>query len=147
MGQRVTLSLAAEDREALEQVISRGDNWRQRERAQTLILLDDGLTTDEVAAVVKVHARTVGSTRIAWLVDGINSLTDLARSGAPRKLSPEALERLVAMAAEEPLTAKALLARHTENGGTLVHVSTLTLALKSAGLVWKRTRHSLKKKR
>ena len=87
MGQRVTLSLDAEDREALEQVISRGDNWRQRERAQTLILLDDGLTTDEVAAVVKVHARTVGSTRIAWLVDGINSLADLARSGAnPPKL-------------------------------------------------------------
>ena len=123
MGQRVTLSLDAEDREALEQVISRGDNWRQRERAQTLILLDDGLTTDEVAAVVKVHARTVGSTRIAWLVDGINSLADLARSGAPRKLSPEALERLVAMAAEEPLTANALLARHTENGGKLFRIS------------------------
>jgi transposase len=147
MGQRVTLSLSAEDRDALEQVISRGDNWRQRERAQTLILLGDGLTTDEVAAVVKVHVRTVGSTRIAWLADGINSLADLARSGAPRKISQEALERLVAMAVEEPLTANALLARHTENGGTLVHVSTLTLALKSAGLVWKRTRHSLKKKR
>jgi len=89
----------------------------------------------------------VGSTRTAWLAGGIDSLADLARSGAPRKLDPDELERLVAMAGEEPLTAKALLARHTDNGGTLVHVSTLTSALKSAGLVWKRTRHSLKKKK
>jgi transposase len=146
MGKRVLLTLSAEDRVSLELIIGRGDNWRQRERAQTLILLDDGLSSDEVAAIVQVHVRTVGSTRTAWFADGIDSLADLARSGAPKKLEPVDLKRLVAMAGEEPLTAKALLARHTENGGTLVHVSTLTAALKAAGLVWKRTRHSLKKK-
>lgn len=147
MGLRVSLSLSADDRRLLERVVSRGGNWRQRERAQTLILLDDGLTLNDVAAIVKVHVRTVGSTRTAWLTDGVNSLADSARSGAPRKLESEELRRLVVLAGEEPLTAKALLARHTEGGGTLVHVSTLTLALKSAGLVWKRTRHSLKKKK
>ena len=49
-------------------------------------------------------------------------------------------------ARSEPLTAKALLAKHVEDGGTLVHLNTLTGALKAAGFVWKRTRHSLKKK-
>lgn len=147
MGRKVSISLTAGDREFLERIISRGENWRQRERAQTLILIDDGLSLSEVAEIVQVNVRTVGSTRIAWLADGVDSLADLARSGAPKKLEPQELERLVALASAEPLTAKALLANHTEHGGKPVHVSTLTLALKSAGLVWKRTRHSLKKKK
>ena len=53
---------------------------------------------------------------------------------------------MIETARSEPLTGKALLAKHVEEGGTLVHLNTLTGALKAAGFVWKRTRHSLKKK-
>jgi transposase len=49
-------------------------------------------------------------------------------------------------ATQEALTAPELLARLEETFGTRVHRNTLTGVLKRAGLVWKRTRHSLKKK-
>ncbi len=39
----------------------------------------------------------------------------------------------------------ALLARHQECGGPRVHPNTLAATLKAEGLVYKRTRHSLKK--
>ena len=48
-------------------------------------------------------------------------------------------------ATQEALTAPELLARLEEKFGIRVHRNTLTGVLKRAGLVWKRTRHSLKK--
>ncbi|WP_414629462.1 winged helix-turn-helix domain-containing protein [Cupriavidus sp. SK-3] len=47
-------------------------------------------------------------------------------------------------ATQEALTAVELLARLEEKFGIRVHRNTLTGILKRAGLVWKRTRHSLK---
>jgi transposase len=88
---------------------------------------------------------TVGTTRSRWLDSGLESLADLPRSGAPRKLRAEDVERLVGWAKAEPLTAPCLLARHEEHGGPHVHLNTLVATLKASGLVWKRTRHSLKK--
>ena len=74
------------------------------------------------------------------------SLPDLPRTGAPKKITPEQLVKIVAAAESEPLSAKQLLALHVANGGAAVSLRTLTVALKSSGMVWKRTRHSLKKK-
>ncbi len=146
MARQAVLNLLRVERLALQKIASRGENWRERQRAQILILLDDGLSLSEVAAAVGVHARTAGSTRLAWLKDGLESLPDLARCGAPRKLTGEQIEKLVELARNEPHSARALLARHVDGGGTPVHLNTLTTALRAAGLVWKRTRHSLKKR-
>ena len=79
-----------------------------------------------------------------WLDRRFESLIDRPRSGAPQKISPKQLSKILDAARSEPLTAKALLAKHVEAGGTLVHLNTLTGTLKAAGFVWKRTRHSLK---
>ena len=145
MGRNAVLVLQNIDRISLERISDRGINWRARQRSHTLILLDDRLTMAEVAAKIGIHARTVGSTRTSWILAGMDSLADLERSGAPRKISPEELEKLVALAGAEPMSARALLAKHTGDGGIPVHLNTLTKALKEAGLLWKRTRHSLKK--
>lgn len=139
------LSLQPEHRSALEAVVSRGENWRSRERAQTLLLLDEGVSAFDTATKLGINFRTVYTTRRNWFRDGLASLPDLPRSGAPKKITPEQLAKIVAMAIAAPLTAKQLLARHVQSGGSLVNVGTLTTALKSTGLVWKRTRHSLKK--
>ena len=147
MGRNAVLVLQNDDRKSLEKMVDRGADWRARQRAQTLILLDDGFTMNEVAAAINIHVRTVGSTRTSWILAGMDSLADLERSGAPRKISPEDLERLVALAGAQPLSARDLLAKHIEGGGLPVHLNTLTIALKEAGLLWKRTRHSLKNKR
>ena len=142
---RLVLKLGDASRVELEWVVKRGENWRERERAQTLLLLDRGVFAQEVAHQLGVNVRTVGTTRSRWLESGRESLGDLPRSGAPRKLTTQHVERLVGWAKAEPLSASALLARHAENGGPSVHLNTLVAALKASGLVWKRTRHSLKK--
>ena len=95
MGSKVSLKLASEDRERLQTIISRGDNWRERERAQTLILLDDGLSLTQVAERVGIHVRTVGFTRLDWLASRFESLMDKPRSGAPQKISPEQLSKVL----------------------------------------------------
>lgn len=146
MGKRAVLKLAQSERNSLLRLIQRGDNWRARQRAQALIYLDDGISMGHAAELLGVNVRTVGSTRTAWLDCAEASLHDAPRCGAPHKLSEQELQRIIALAGATPLTANGLLALHVEAGGQPVHVATLTAGLKAAGLVWKRTRASLKKK-
>lgn len=146
MGKKLTLKLLAVDRVALMRIVARGANWRERERAQTLLILDGGQSIDETAMKIGIHARTVRCTREDWLMRRFESLVDRPRTGAPKKITPTQLENLVEAAKAAPLTAKALLAKHLDSEGSPVHLNTLKNALKTCGLVWKRTRHSLKKK-
>ena len=145
MAKKATLTLLPNVRLRLQDIVNRGTNWRERERAKTLILFDDGQSMKLIAETVGIDIRTVGLTRMDWLKRGFESLVDAPRTGAPKKITPEQLEKLLDAAEKEPLTAKALLANHVDAGGTLVHVNTLTKALKRAQFVWKRTRSSLKK--
>ena len=146
MSRIFVLNLVLKARSALEEIVARGENWRERQRAQTLLHLDDGLSTADVAQIVGIHAYTVSRTRRDWLSEGLGSLRDSARSGAPKKITPEQLAKIVDAATAEPLTARELLARHLDDGGAKIHIRTLRAALHSSGMVWKRTRHSLKKK-
>ncbi len=145
MAARKPLILDEDSRAALERIVKRGSNWRERERAQTLLLLGAGVFAEDVASQMELNVGTVRSTRSQWLEGGLATLPDRARCGAPRKLAPEHVARLVAWAQAEPLTAASLLARHCDRGGPSVHINTLGATLKASGLVWKRTRHSLKK--
>ena len=142
---RIHFSLEEVSKRTLARIVKRGENWRERERAETLLLLGQGFFPEVVADMLGIHVRTVGTTRNQWMSSGLASLPDRPRCGAPRKLRPEHVERIVGWAQAQPLTAAALLARHTECGGPDVHLSTLHGALKTSGLWWKRTRHSLKK--
>ena len=139
------MKLLSHERFRLEEIVRRGQDWRERERSKTLILFDDGLSRKEIAKIVGIDIRTVGLTRMDWLKRGFDSLVDLPRTRAPKKITQEQLENLLVAAEKTPLTAKALLAKHVDAGGTLVHVNTITKALKKAQFVWKRTRASLKK--
>lgn len=139
------LELDEGSRKRLEAIVRRGRNWRERERAQTLLLMAAGRSRQDVAEELGLHVRTVGSTRSAWLAGGLDALGDLPRSGAPRKLGVQHVERIVEWAVAEPLTAAGLMARHNDAGGPQVHLNTLVGTLKDVGLVWKRARYSLKK--
>ena len=129
----------------LEQVFKKDKDWRVRERAQALLLLSQGLRCEEVAARQGLCAATVRTTRGIWRNEGIAGLADKPRCGAPHKLGEPEVQRLVQWASTEPLTAAALLARHKEAQGRGVHLNTLVSELKRHGVVWKRSRHSLKK--
>ncbi len=54
------------DRISLERISDRSIFWRERRRADALILLDDGLTMVEVSAKIGIE-QTVGSMRTSWL--------------------------------------------------------------------------------
>ncbi len=145
MGKRLDTRLSEEDRLALEQVLRKSPDWRARKRAKTLLLLCQPMLSREVAQVQDLNICTVRDTWQRWLRDGMQCLSDKPRSGASSKLDQAGLERLLQWAREEPLTATQLLQRHTEAQGEPIHVETLTRILKANGMVWKRTRQSLKK--
>jgi transposase len=141
----ISMKLNPNMRNALKVIVERGQNWRERQRAQTLLYFDDGMSAAEVSKLLDLHVATVLRTRRNWFEGGLDSLTDLPRSGAPRKISDQQTQRLVVLASEQPMSAKQLLVKHVESGGVAVHLNTLTATLHKAGSVWKRTRHSLKK--
>ncbi len=145
MGKRLDTRLSEQDRLALEHVVKKSPDWRARERAKTLLLLCQPLLSREVAKVQVLNIETVRVTWQRWVKEGMDALFDKPRIGAPAKLDAAAVERLVQWAREEPLSATELLQRHTEAQGAPVSLNTLIRTLKANGLVWKRTRHSLKK--
>lgn len=140
------VSLEERQNSELQAVVRSDAPWRQRERAQTVVLLGQGRTPEEVAQVLGLNTRTVFERRRAWLERGMESLVDAPRCGAPPRLTSEEQARLVQWAREEPQSVPQLLARHVAAGGREVHPATLAKVLKAAGLVWKRTRTSLLKK-
>ena len=146
MGKRLDTRLSEADRLALEQVVRKSPDWRARERAKTLLLLSQPLLSREVAKLQNLHIETVRMTWQHWVQQGMDGLVDKPRSGAPRKLDESAVDRLVQWAKEKPSTAVELLQRHTQAQGTPVNTDTLIRALKAKGLVWKRTRHCVKKR-
>lgn len=110
-------------------------------------MFSDGVPAKEIARRQELTLEAVYERRYRWLAKGVGGLSDAPRCGAPSRLSPEQLEQLKVWVLEEALTATTLLARLEEKFGVRIHRNTLTGALKRAGLVWKRTRHSLKKTR
>jgi transposase len=145
MGKRLDTRLSEADRLALEHVVKKSPDWRARERAKTLLLLCQPMLSREVAKVQDLNIETVRVTWQRWVKEGMDALFDKPRIGAPAKLDAAAVERLVQWAHEEPLSATELLQRHLQAQGAPVSLNTLIRTLKANGLVWKRTRHSLKK--
>ena len=142
---RKVLELTEQDRADLVKIVGRGRDWRMRERAQTLLYFSEGCKAREISSKQQLHLDTVYDRRKNWLKRGFASLADKHRSGAPPKVSAAQKEQLKLWASQQALTARQLLTRLHEEFGVLVQPNTLATQLKQMGLVWKRTRHSLKK--
>jgi len=142
---RNELELSGEDRAALMEIVKKSRDWRMRDRSQTVLYFADGWPAKAISEKQELDLDTVYKRRKSWLEDGISSLPDKYRKGAPSKLSEHHREQIKAWALAEALTAPALLAKLKEEFEVSVHVNTLSAALKKMGLVWMRTRHSLKK--
>ncbi|WP_316155525.1 helix-turn-helix domain-containing protein [Cupriavidus sp. BIC8F] len=139
------LKLTKEQRTELEVLARSRRDWRTRDRSRTILMFSDGVPAKEIAKRQELTLEAVYERRYRWLEKGMAALSDAPRSGAPSKLSSEHVEQLKVWATQEALTASELLARLEQKFGVRVHLNTLTGVLKRAGLVWKRTRHSLKK--
>ncbi|WP_051911453.1 helix-turn-helix domain-containing protein [Methylomicrobium agile] len=141
----VRVELTDTDRELLQIIVKKGSDWRERERAQAILLLAEGHTTFEVAEKQGVLPETIRERRRKWFKAGLASLPDQPRSGAPSKLSDEHRARLKAWIEAEPLTCRFLVDRLETECGIRLSANTLRNELKRMGYVWKRTRYSLKK--
>ena len=141
------LELSASDRAKLQEVVAKGRNWQARQRAQTLLYFDEGLRAKDIVTLQNLNIDTVYDRRKIWLTKGFACLYDVHRSGAPPKLSAIHLEQINIWVEEEALTAPAIVAPLKEECDVEVSVGTVRNAFKVLRIVWKRTRHSLKKKR
>lgn len=145
MPKQVDVCLSQELRQQLTAMLRKNLAFRTHQRVRVILLLDERLSCAEVAQRVQWDIRTVGRTRSRWAKLGMASLQDMPRCGAPCKLDEAGVQQLVQWAKDEPLSLPQLLQRHLDEGGAQVGLTTLSRVLKGAGLVNKRTRHSLKK--
>lgn len=138
------LLLTEEEILKLEKIVSKGTDWRSRDRAGTLLRLARGDSAKAVAEALGVCTQTVYERRQQWLNKGFAGLVDAPRSGAPSKLSAY-LSAIDEWSQTTPLSAGEVHQRLVEEFGVTVHLNTVKNALKQLGFVWKRTRYSLKK--
>jgi transposase len=139
------LELSQEERARLLQIVEKGRDWRMRHRAQTLLYFGDGWPAKAIAAKQDLHVDTVYDRRRDWLSEGLTSLADKSRCGAPSKVSEAQREQLRQWATAQALTARQLVTKLSQEFDITIHPNTLGVILKQMNFVWKRTRHSLKK--
>ena len=139
------IELSESEREQLQVIIKKGSDWRERERAQTILMLSEGQTVVAVAEHQGVQPEAIRERRRKWWKNGLASLPDQPRSGAPSKLSDAHRSQLKEWVNAEPLNCRALVSRLTTECGVTISAGTLRNELKLMGYVWKRTRYSLKK--
>lgn len=140
-----TIELSERDREQLQAIIKKGIDWRERERAQTVLMLANGQTVLAVAEQQGVKPEAIRERRRKWWKKGLASLPDQPRCGAPSKLTDAHRSQLKEWINTEPLTCRALVSRLRTECGVAISASTLRNELKRMGYVWKRTRYRLKK--
>jgi len=140
------LPLSADERAKLQAIVAKGSDWRARQRAQTLLYFNDGLSAKAIVALQNLNIDTVYDRRKNWLLKGFACLYDVHRSGAPPKLNAIHIDQIKTWAEEEALTGPAIVARLKEKYDVVVSVNTVLGVLKKLKFFWKRTRHSLKKK-
>lgn len=102
MGRRlVPLVLEDAEREALQRLVRRRKTAQQlATRARIILRCAQGLANREVARELGVHEATVCKWRGRFVRKRLDGLQDDPRPGAPRKVSDEAVERIVTLTLE-----------------------------------------------
>ena len=109
MNIRYRVTLTADERLQLVTMIQRGKvAVRKIKRAQILLAADQGSTDEAIASNVAVGTSTVYRTKQQFVEDGLDrALSELPRSGAPRKLDVEDEAKLCAVACSAPPSGRA----------------------------------------
>lgn len=145
MAKVAAIALEASEEACLKAILKKGSDWRERNRAETILLLATGHSIQAVAERQDLCVEAVRIRRRKWLKTGFASLPDLPRSGAPSKLTDAQRQQLSRWAESEALSSRELLTRLERECEVRISRTTLRTELKRLGYVWKRTRYSLKK--
>ncbi len=145
MAKVAPIMLDESDEACLRAILKKGADWRERDRAKTILLLAAGQSVQAVAGCQGLCLEAVRIRRRKWLKSGLASLPDRPRCGAPSKLAEAQRQQLGHWVEAEALSSRELLTRLANECGGVIGRTTLRLELKRLGYVWKRTRYSLKK--
>ena len=145
MARVAPIELRDSEQECLIGILKKGRDWRERDRAETILLLAAGHSVQSVAEQQGLCREAVRVRRRKWLKSGLASLPDRPRSGAPSKLTDEQRQQLGTWVEREALSSRELLTRLEREYQVVIGRTTLRMELKQLGYVWKRTRYSLKK--
>jgi transposase len=109
MNIRYRVTLMTEERSHLAALIQKGKvAARKIKRAQILLAADQGATDEIIAKTVAVGTSTVYRTKQRFVEEGLErALSELVRSGAPRKLAVEDEAMLCAVACSAPPSGRA----------------------------------------
>ena len=143
----VTVPLSPEQREQLIHLTKQAAHWRERQRAQTILWLSEGKTVAQVAELQNRIPETIRLQRRRWELHEFESIQEGHRSGRPNTLTPYYQAQILQWVNEAPLNAEQLRVKLHEQHGVSVHIDGIRKFLRQSGMVFKRTRHSLKKKR
>jgi diguanylate cyclase (GGDEF)-like protein/PAS domain S-box-containing protein len=133
-----TIELTEKDAEQLRLIIKKGNDWRVRERAQSILLLSEGQSVFAVSEKQGVQPETIRQRRKRWLKKGFASLADQARGGgAPCKLTAEHRHALQNWIAKDALSCHELHHRLKKVYQVNISVTTLRNELKRLGYVQK----------
>jgi transposase len=144
--------LSPERLAALEELY-RTPKARLRTRAQMVLLAAErGLTASEIAQIVRQSEETVRRWLKRYLAEGVEGLRDAPHPGAPRKVTEEYRERLVAAVRRRPRslglpfslwTLPRLADYMAEQTGIRVEYETVRVHLKAQGIVLSRPQHTI----
>jgi transposase len=139
MGKRlVIIVLSAEERSSLESLVSKGKHSvRKVNRARVLLELEKGVQHQAVAEHVGVSLATVYNVHGRFLEQRLASLEEQARSGQPRKVTPEMEAAVTRIACSEAPDGRSrwtvsLINERIVELGFQVHDESVRLALKKA---------------
>lgn len=143
----VSVPLSPEQQEQLVHLTKHAAHWRERQRAQTILWLSEGKTVAQVAALQHRIPETIRLQRRRWELYQFESIQEGYRSGRPSVLTAEHQAQILEWVNATPLNAEQIKCQLYAQFQLSVDVQGIRKFLREAGMVFKRTRHSLKKKR
>ena len=143
----VSVPLSLEQRERLIFLAKHAKHWRERQRAQTILWLSEGKSVAEVATLQERIPETIRLQRRRWELYEFESIKEGHRSGRPNTLISDYQAKILDWVNTSPLNAEQIRVKLHEEYEVSVSVETIRKFLRDSGMVFKRTRHSLKKKR
>lgn len=143
----VKVPLTPDEKEQLIHLTKHAQHWRERQRAQTILWLSEGKTVAEVAKLQNRIPETIRLHRRHWELYQFESIKEGHRSGRPNILSDEHKQQILEWVNVSPLNAEQIRVKLHEKFDISVNVQIIRQFLRLSGMSFKRTRHSLKKKR
>ena len=99
---RTVVSLEEEQRDFLQRLVGRRTApAREVLHARIILLTSEGLSNKEVAKRLSTGEHTVSHWRRRFAALGVEGLSEMPRSGAPRRISDEQIEKVIRITLEE----------------------------------------------